>query len=152
MSDPFRLYRLYSDRLPHPWDFSGKNTGVGCHFLLQGIFLTQGWNLSLLCLLHWQTDSSLSHPGSPRTWGTPQIELPLVYISQMTNQAGCWKFIILQGIFIQKYARSVFPGRLENLISSDWWWNSLRKWLSLTWWKVTHSPSWWLELAMSSPV
>ena len=25
-----------------PWDFPGKNTGVGCHFLLQGIFLTQG--------------------------------------------------------------------------------------------------------------
>ena len=22
-------------RLPHPWDFPGKNTGVGCHFLLQ---------------------------------------------------------------------------------------------------------------------
>ena len=42
-------------------DFS-KNTGVGCHFLLQGIFLTQGWNPSLLCLLqsrqilyHWLT-------------------------------------------------------------------------------------------------
>ena len=30
-----------------------KNTGVGCHFLLQGIFLTQGSNLGLLSLLHW---------------------------------------------------------------------------------------------------
>ena len=29
-----------------PWDFLGKNIGVGCHFLLQGIFLTQGLNLS----------------------------------------------------------------------------------------------------------
>ena len=29
-------------RLLCPWDFPGKNTGVGCHFLLQGIFLTQG--------------------------------------------------------------------------------------------------------------
>ena len=28
--------------------FSGKNTGVGCHFLLEGIFLTQGWNPRLL--------------------------------------------------------------------------------------------------------
>ena len=27
-----------------PWDFPGKNSRVGCHFLLQGIFLTQGWN------------------------------------------------------------------------------------------------------------
>ena len=31
-----------------PWDFPGKNTGVGCHFLLQGIFLTQGLNPGLL--------------------------------------------------------------------------------------------------------
>ena len=28
-----------------PWDSPGKNTGVGCYFLLQGIFLTQGLNL-----------------------------------------------------------------------------------------------------------
>ena len=27
-----------------PWDFPGESTGVGCHFLLQGIFPTQGWN------------------------------------------------------------------------------------------------------------
>ena len=43
--------------LPCPWDFPGKNTGMGCHFLLQGIFLTQGSNLSLLRLLHWQEGS-----------------------------------------------------------------------------------------------
>ena len=30
-----------------PWDFPGKNTGVGCHFLLQEIFPTQGLNLGL---------------------------------------------------------------------------------------------------------
>ena len=34
-------------RLLHLWDFPGKNTGVGCHFLLQGIFPTQGLNLGL---------------------------------------------------------------------------------------------------------
>ena len=34
--------------------FSGKNTGVGCHFLLQGIFLIQGLNPHLLCLLHYR--------------------------------------------------------------------------------------------------
>ena len=31
-----------------PWNSPGKNTGVGCHFLLQGIFQTQGLNLGLL--------------------------------------------------------------------------------------------------------
>ena len=34
------------------WDSPGKNTGLGCYALLQGIFLTQGLNLHLLCLLH----------------------------------------------------------------------------------------------------
>ena len=38
----------YSPPGSSPWDFPGKNTGVGCHFLLQGIFLTQGSNLGLL--------------------------------------------------------------------------------------------------------
>ena len=36
---------LPSPRLLCPWDFSGKNTAVGCHFLLQGIFPSQGLNL-----------------------------------------------------------------------------------------------------------
>ena len=35
-----------------PWDTPGKNTRVGCHVLLQEIFLTQGWNPCLLCVLH----------------------------------------------------------------------------------------------------
>ena len=43
---------------PLSMGFSRKNTGVGCHFLLQGIFLTQGLNLHLLHLLHWQADST----------------------------------------------------------------------------------------------
>ena len=48
-----------------PWNFPGKNTGVGCHFVLQGIFLTQGLNPHLLCLLPWQVDSlPLPHKGT----------------------------------------------------------------------------------------
>ena len=35
-------------------DSLGKNTGVGCHALLQGIFPTQGGNKHLICLLHWR--------------------------------------------------------------------------------------------------
>ena len=47
----------------YPWNFPGKSTGVGCHFLFQGIFPTQGSNP---CLLHWQADSlSLHHLGIP---------------------------------------------------------------------------------------
>ena len=45
-----------------PWDFPGKNTGVGCHFLLQRIFQTRGSNLHLLCPLHWQVGSLPNEP------------------------------------------------------------------------------------------
>ena len=59
-------YGLQPARLLCPWDSPGKNTGVGCHFLLQGIFPTQGSNQCLLRLLHLQVDSlPLSCLGSP---------------------------------------------------------------------------------------
>ena len=35
-----RPQRRQPTRLPHPWDSPGKNTGVGCHFLLQSISYT----------------------------------------------------------------------------------------------------------------
>ena len=49
-----------------PRDSPGKNSGVGCCTLLQGIFLTQGSNPCLLHLLYWQVDSlPLAPPGKP---------------------------------------------------------------------------------------
>ena len=48
MSSSLRPQGLWPSRLLCPRDFPSKNTGVGCHFLLQGIFLTQGLNLGLL--------------------------------------------------------------------------------------------------------
>ena len=60
------LMDCYPARLLCLWNFPGKYTGVGCLFLLQGIFLTQGLNWYLRCLLHWQADSlPLCHLGSP---------------------------------------------------------------------------------------
>ena len=70
--------------------FSVKNTGVGHHFLLQGIFLIQGLNL---CLLHWQADSlplsdlALGHlpskspasSGSPRDRGLLEGKIDYLY-------------------------------------------------------------------------
>ena len=54
---------LWPARLLRPWDFPGKNTGVGCHFLLQGLFLPQGSNSDLpQC---GQILYCLSHQGSP---------------------------------------------------------------------------------------
>ena len=72
LSDPMDCsclwsHELWATRLLCPWDSSGKNTEVACHFLLNGIFLTQGLNPHLLHLLHWQVGSfPLHHMGSPK--------------------------------------------------------------------------------------
>ena len=58
MSDSLQQYRLQPANLLCSWDSPGKKTGVGCHFLLQGVFPTEGSNLHLLGLLHWQAGSS----------------------------------------------------------------------------------------------
>ena len=61
------MFDLFS-KLLCLWDFLDKNTGVGCHFFLQGIFLTQELNL-LSCvagsLLHHRFFLPLSQQGSP---------------------------------------------------------------------------------------
>ena len=64
MSNPQWSHGLQPSRLLHPWDFPGKSTGVGCHFLLQGIFLTQGSNPGLPHCR--QILYQLNHKGSPR--------------------------------------------------------------------------------------
>ena len=65
-----------------PWDFPGKNIGVGCHFLLQGIFPTQGWNQCLLHCLHRRW--ILYHLGSPVMIGYTFLSrrVPYCYHSQ----------------------------------------------------------------------
>ena len=70
-------------KLLHPWDFPGKSTGVGCHFLLQGIFPTQGSNPGLLHCR--QTLYLLSHQGSrPLRYDLNQI--PCDYTVEVRNR------------------------------------------------------------------
>ena len=52
MSESFRPSGLSPSRLLCPWTFPDKNTGVGCHFILQRILPTKGLNPHLLCLPH----------------------------------------------------------------------------------------------------
>ena len=59
VSDSLQPPGLQPTRPLCPWDSPGKNTGVGCHALLQSIFPTQGWNSSLIHLLHWRAGSLL---------------------------------------------------------------------------------------------
>ena len=53
----FVVLELRFSKLLCLWDSPGKNSRMACHFLLQGIFLTQGSNPYLLYILHWQADS-----------------------------------------------------------------------------------------------
>ena len=63
MSDSVRPHRQQPTRLPRPWDSPGKNTGVGCHFLLQCIKVKSESEVAQSCLtLHNSMDCS--PPGS----------------------------------------------------------------------------------------
>ena len=50
MSDSVRPHRRQPTRLPRPWDSPGKNTGVGCHFLLQCMKVKSESEVAQLCL------------------------------------------------------------------------------------------------------
>ena len=75
-SDSLRLHGLWPVRFLCPRDFPGKNTGVGCHFLLQGIFPTYGLNLGLLHLL---PSLPLRNLGNPRSGLLRLQTLPLFF-------------------------------------------------------------------------
>ena len=60
---PVQPHRRQPTRLPRPWDSPGKNTGVGCHFLLQCMKVKSESEVTQLCqTLHHPMDCSL--PGS----------------------------------------------------------------------------------------
>ena len=75
-------------RLLCPWDFPGKNTEVGCHFLLQRIFLTQGSNSDLLhcrqILYH------LSHQESGLTVVHNTTTMCYCYCMESSMDKGTW--------------------------------------------------------------
>ena len=78
VSSSLRPHKLQPTRLLCPQDSPNKNTGVGCHSLLQGIFPTQGSNPHLLCLPHWQAGSLLLAPsGKPKEWEAYGLNLTL---------------------------------------------------------------------------
>ena len=66
LSESLWPHGLQPARLLCPWNYPHKNIGVDCHFLLHRFFPTQGSNLQLMQLLHWQAESlPLRHLGSP---------------------------------------------------------------------------------------
>ena len=78
VSDFLWSHGLQPIRLLCPWDSPGKDSGVGCHFLLQGIFPTQGSSPGLLNCR--QILYCLSHQGSPTQQMTNLIYAPLKFV------------------------------------------------------------------------
>ena len=89
-------------RLLLPWDFPGKSTGVDCHFLLQGIFSTQGSNPGLLhcrqMLYH------LSHQGSFFLELSVQLSSCLLVLLEhsVQNSTSCLSFLYTWFYFLHR--------------------------------------------------
>ena len=106
VSDSLRPHGLQPSRLLCPWDSPGKNTGVGCHALLQGIVLTQGLNPGLLhhrrilCRLSPQgsLSSFSSLPPSPHKFplGCWTGEIICLWIHpKLLQNPSSWQFFLL---------------------------------------------------------
>ena len=95
---------LQPARLLCPWDSPGKNTGVGCHFLLQGLFLTQGSNSHLLHCR--QSFYRLSHQDPGKPWAGHRVWDSFAGESVWTSPSFCSCF-------------SAAPGRLGTLVRSS---------------------------------
>ena len=78
MSDSVQPHRWQPTKLPRPWDFPGKNTGVGCHFLLQCMKVKSESEVAQSCpTVRDPMDFSL--PGSP-VHGIFQARVIYIYI------------------------------------------------------------------------
>ena len=74
---------MIASQAPLPWDSPSKNTGVSCHSLLQGIFLTQGSNPGFLHCR--QIIYCLSHQGSPLNSSLPRLLCPWDFPGKSTG-------------------------------------------------------------------
>ena len=74
MSDPVQPHRWQPTRFPRPWDSPGKNTGVGCHFLLQGMKVKSKSEATQSCdfMTPWTSwPHGLQPTRLPRPWDFP---------------------------------------------------------------------------------
>ena len=70
VSDSVRPHRRQPTRLPRPWDSPGKNTGVGCHFLLPASRTAHGWEFPggpVVGTLHFQCKRRSLEPRAAKT-------------------------------------------------------------------------------------
>ena len=137
VSDSLRPHRR-AHQAPLSMGFPSRNSGVGCHFLLQRIFLTQGLSPSLL---YWQVGSlPLSHPGSFLALN-PSTKLQLAFESFLALLLSIELITIAQDLFYLCLL-SPFPqppegmwtlsgqGRVSVVLLYPWWLGQKRHQLS----------------------
>ena len=105
VSNSLQPHGLWPARLLCPWNSPGKNTGLGCHFLLQRIFPTQELNLNLLHCT--QILYPLSYEGSPE-----QLGIIFLYTCEWTVH-GMLQARILEWVTIP-FSRGSFQPRVSN--------------------------------------
>ena len=107
VSDSLRPHGLGSSRLLCPWNSPGKNTGVGSHSLLQGIFPTQGLNPGLLHC--GQILYDLSHQGSPMA--CPATSKPSFWLDDRVSRV--WHGVNTQSLIHSIYRHFQEPALLQ---------------------------------------
>ena len=143
---------LWPSGLLHPWNSPGKNTAVGCHFLLQGISPTQGSNSDLLHILHWQDFLPLQHLGHIVSKSLPEKTRLLniiqnwkgrnhvLFITESLLAIWCisktslWLtiFYLSELLYPSIFLNNEFKSWIDNLKLLSFHWASL--WLR--WWRI----------------
>ena len=98
MSDSARPHRRQPTRLPRPWDSPGKNTGVGCHFLLQCMKMKSESEVTQSCPTR-SDPMDCSLPGSSihGIFQARVLEWGAIAFSKnclMTQQSHCWAYTL----------------------------------------------------------
>ena len=110
MSDSVQPHRQQPTRLPRPWDSPGKNTGVGCHFLLQGMKVKSEREVAQLCPRLLATPWTAAHQAPPSMGFSRQeywsgLPLPSPRGRARSNKHDCHKcgWSLLAGSLLSLY-------------------------------------------------
>ena len=116
VSDSLWPHDLQLARLLCPWNFPDNNTGLGCHFLLQGISLTQVLNPHLLCLLHWQACYLPAEPpGKP-----PDTIGEKFYLTSVGQELVYFPLALGEGLLLPSCGSDIYSHASTNKWFSFW--------------------------------
>ena len=133
MSDSVRPHRWQPIRLPHPWDSPGKNTGVGCHFLLQCMkvkvkvkSLTRVWLLATPWTAAYQAPLSMEFSRQEYWSGlplpSPMTNLDSIFEKQRHHFAN--KGYLVKALIFSYRSSHVWMWELdhkEGWVPNNWW-------------------------------